>query len=311
MSDSVNTNQDDIVTQSVTGEITHPRQGRSPYNVTPDGETEVVPGTGGVTYNKRVGDSCVGLAVDHVEPAASFSNLDDGKRSSSVNYGFNTLACIGNEAELAKSAEDEDEELKNGTVVGKHGGVEHVMIDFPDATLQELRVGDRVHIKACGLGLELTSVDVDVLNASPELIEALDLSINDGVLSVPVTHEIPARIMGSGLGQDSADRGDYDIQMFDQEIVDQYGLDSLRFGDLVAIKNADHEHGRIYRGDAVTIGVIVHSDSNIAGHGPGVTTLFTSANGAIKPEVQSGSSQAKANLATILDLRDGDEINFQ
>jgi hypothetical protein len=38
--------------------------------------------------------------------------------------------------------------------------------------------------------------------------------------------------------------------------------------------------------------------SHLAGHGPGVTTLMTSASGAIEPALD-----ARANLATILKLR--------
>ena len=49
---------------------------------------------------------------------------------------------------------------------------------------------------------------------------------------------------------------------------------------------------------AVTVGVVSHGSSNIAGHGPGVTTLLTSASGALEPVLDE-----RANLATILGLR--------
>jgi hypothetical protein len=105
--------------------------------------------------------------------------------------------------------------------------------------------------------------------------------------------------MGSGLGADNSNRGDYDIQMFDDEVVEEYELNSLRFGDVVAIRNADHTYGRIFRSGAVTVGVVVHSRSIKSGHGPGVTTLFTSSKGDLEP-VEDDSS----NLAEILDLRE-------
>ena len=104
--------------------------------------------------------------------------------------------------------------------------------------------------------------------------------------------------MGSGLGRATVARGDYDIQTFDPQMVAQYGLDELRFGDIVAITDADHRFGRIYRTGAVSIGIVAHGRSFIAGHGPGVTSLLTSATGALVPVLDPG-----ANIATILRLR--------
>ncbi|MCK4565920.1 MAG: DUF4438 domain-containing protein, partial [Candidatus Thorarchaeota archaeon] len=72
----------------------------------------------------------------------------------------------------------------------------------------------------------------------------------------------------------------------------------LRFGDLVTILDADHSYGRIYKTGAISVGIIVHSDCVISGHGPGVTTLFTSTKGMIEPVIDS-----EANIATILKLR--------
>jgi hypothetical protein len=104
--------------------------------------------------------------------------------------------------------------------------------------------------------------------------------------------------MGSGLGADQVYSGDYDIQLFDEATNKEYGLDDLRFGDLVAIMDTDHSYGRIYLKDAVSVGIVVHSDCVISGHGPGVTTLFTSTKGMIEPVIDSG-----ANVASILKLR--------
>jgi len=85
--------------------------------------------------------------------------------------------------------------------------------------------------------------------------------------------------MGSGLGSQNCYRGDYDIQLFDKQIVKKYNLHTLRLGDIVAIQDADHTFGRTYKTGAISIGVIVHSNCVTAGHGPGVTTLITSAEG--------------------------------
>ncbi len=45
--------------------------------------------------------------------------------------------------------------------------------------------------------------------------------------------EIPASIMGSGLGAGQVYSGDYDIQLFDERVRRKYGLDDLRLGDLL------------------------------------------------------------------------------
>lgn len=290
-------NRDRLIVQTVSGEITHPLKNRSPYDISAEGDPRVLPGVGGIVLNARVGDSAIDWEADHVEPGASFSHLTDkASRQKRNNYAFNVLACVGNEATMI-SGEAEGE---TGTVVGKHGGIEHVMVDFPRDVLEELRIGDRVQVKACGVGMEFTDVEgVKPVNCSPRLLDALEVEWEDGVLSVPVTHVIPARIMGSGLGADAAERGDYDIQMFDEDVVEEHELDTLRFGDLVAIRNADHSYGRIFRSGAVTVGVVVHSRSVVSGHGPGVTTLMTAREGNIEPV-----RDASANLAELLELRE-------
>lgn len=290
-------NEDRLVMQSVTGEITHPLKNRSPYVVSAEGEAQVLPGVGGIVYNARVGDNAVDWEADHVEPGASFSHLQDkAKRQEESNYAFNVLSCVGNSAVMISG----DAEGEEGTVVGKHGGIEHVMVDFPQEVLEQLRVGDTVQVKSHGVGMEFKELaSVKIYNCSPRLIEALDLTISDDVLEIPVAHTIPARIMGSGLGADNSVTGDYDIQMFDQSVVEEYGLNDLRFGDFVAIMDADNSYGRIYRSGSVTVGVVVHSRSVKSGHGPGVSTLFTSREGDIEP-----IEDEDANLAHVLDLRE-------
>ena len=193
-----------------------------------------------------------------------------------------------------------DAKGEKGFVVGKHGGIEHVMVDFLPEVMERLVIEDRVQIRAYGVGLRLLdATNVRVYNTSPEFLDAIDPRIVDGMLEVPVTHEVPAAIMGSGLGRDQASSGDYDITMFCVEMVEKCGLDDLRLGDLVAIMDADSSYGRIYRKGSVTVGIVSHGDCVIAGHGPGVTTLFTSTKGMIKPVV-SGD----ANIAKLLKLRD-------
>jgi len=284
------TNVDKLVKNSVVGEINHPAV--SSYRLTPDGHSRMLPGTGGITYNIRVGDIAVGWEADHVEPAVTIKNSDNN-----ANSGLNTLSCVGNEAVVISGDNAKGEK---GVVVGKHGGAEHVMIDVPIETMEKLLIGDKFMVKAFGIGLKLLDFpEVTIMNVAPNFLEALSLEGDEnGNLVIPVTHEVPGAIMGSGLGGNNAYRGDYDIQMFDEKIVEKYGLEDLRFGDLVALLDTDNTFGPIYRTGAVTIGIIVHSDCVTAGHGPGVTRLFTSSSGKIAPKIDPD-----ANIAKILNLR--------
>ncbi|MFQ6088182.1 MAG: DUF4438 domain-containing protein [Candidatus Methanofastidiosia archaeon] len=288
----IKTNEENLVKLSVLGEISHPIFRPSPYKVSAEGEPLVLPGVGGVTYNIRVGDRAVGWWADHVEPGVSIKNLAKSN-TKGENFGLNFLSCIGNEAKVV-SGEAKGE---TGTVVGKHGGIEHVLVDFPSEILEKLVIGDKILVKSFGVGLKLEDFsDIFVMNMDPRFLKALKLRKEDEKLLVPVTHEIPASIMGSGLGQDQTYSGDYDIQLFDDEM--RVRFKALRLGDLVTIRDADHSYGRIYRKGAVSVGIVVHSDCVLAGHGPGVTTLLTSSSGKIEPEISKD-----VNIAKILGLR--------
>ncbi len=293
----IKTNRDKIVKISVIGEVVSPIVGDAVYKITADGEPVVLPGVGGITYNLRVGDVATGWMADHVEPGVSIENrVVDRRFPNGQSRALNVLSCIGNEAKVVEG----DAKGDKGVVVGKHGGIEHVMVDFQPETMEKLVIEDKVMIKAYGVGLRLLDLpEVKLFNVSPEFLEAVDPAIKDGKLEVPVTHTIPAAIMGSGLGRSHVASGDYDITMFCEATCEEYGLGDLRFGDLVAIENADHSYGRIYRRGALSVGIVTHSDCVVAGHGPGVTTLFTSKTGAIKPLLNPG-----ANIAKFMKLRD-------
>jgi len=268
------TNQEDLVIVSVSGQIAHPVAPVSPYRVGHDGVSRVLPGTGGIVLNKRIGDLCVGLAGDHIEPGAALHN--NGREVIGPRNGPNnallTYACVGNPA-LVVSGPCAG---KRGMVTGKHGGVNHVLTDFPSAVLERLRIGDQIQIRSQGLGLRLLDLpSITLMNCDPELLKRWRLRLESGRLLVPITHQIPAAIMGSGLGKNTAWRGDYDIQLADAATRRRYRLGSLRFGDFVAIVGGDTRHGPSAQQTRTTLGVVVHGDSTVSGHGPGVTPLLT------------------------------------
>lgn len=275
------TNEKNLVEISVMGEVTSPTSGSQPYCITPEGKPTILPSVGGITYNVKVGDNAITWEADHVEPCVSVKNKDKEE-----NGALNLLSCIGNIARVTSG----DAKGRAGVVTGKHGGIENVLVDFEDKTLEKLAIGDKILIRGIGVGLSFVKYPhIKIINMSPTLLNKLPIRQDKtkDVLHVPVTHIIPAAIMGSGLGSQHCYRGDYDIQLFDKEHVKKRHLQTLRFGDIVAIMDADHTFGRIYRTGAVSIGVIVHSNCVTAGHGPGVTTLLTSAEGKIVPCIDS------------------------
>jgi hypothetical protein len=291
-------NSDELVMQAVKGQIAHPVGRANPYRIGQDGVARVLPGTGGITINRRIGDPCVGLAADHVEPGVALHN--NGREIIGARDGPNrallTSACVGNRARVATGPAAG----AVGMVTGKHGGVEHVLVDFDTKSLLRLNIGDHVQIYACGLGLRLEDFPlVTVTNCAPGLLQRWTLRQRSGVLEVPVTHTLPAAILGSGLGKNSVWRGDVDIQLFDTPTRRRHGLETLRFGDLVAVFDSDARYGAAWRGGRVTIGVIVHSDSTVSGHGPGMTVLLTGPAACLKPVRDSS-----ANIAFLYELRD-------
>lgn len=283
-------NRSELVMMGVIGEATQPSIPGGLYRVNFDGKAVVVPGTGGITPNVRVGDPAFGFMADHVEPGVSVRHPDEAK-----NNAFTVYACIGNEAVVVTG----EAKGETGVVTGKHGGVEHVMIDFTPKIMKKMTVGDKIQVWGHGVGLTLLDAPgVAAFNMDPDFLKKWGATAKSGRVSVKVARIIPAAIMGSGLGRNTVVRGDYDIQTFDDVMAEKYGLRDLRLGDLVAITDADNTYGRIYRTGAISVGIVVHGASKVSGHGPGVTTLLTSTTGAIDIDIDRD-----ANIAGILGLR--------
>lgn len=199
------TNVEKLVKISVVGEVSSPVFWRSSYRISADGTPVVLPSVGGITYNIRVGDPATRWEADHVELGVSMQNKEkDECFPGGANMALNVLACVGNKVvvvfESAKGTE--------GVVTGKHGGIEHVLVDFPPETLEKLLIGDKILIKAFGVGLKLLDYpDARVMNLSPRFLKAIDPQPEEDNLQITVTHVVPAAIMGSGLGATKPIRG--------------------------------------------------------------------------------------------------------
>lgn len=190
---SLATNRDKIVRQSVMGRVHHPvLTPQKVYRVGSDGGARFTPAHGAITYDIEIGDSCMGLVGDHIEPGVSSKNADDIE-----NRAYTHLSCIGNVAEVVtgKAAGDK------GFVTGTHGGIDHVMIWFSQETLNKMVCDDKILVKAYGQGLALVDYpQVKLMSVDPDLFDKLNIQEEDGHLVVPVSAVIPAYLMGSGLG---------------------------------------------------------------------------------------------------------------
>ncbi|TNY08151.1 DUF4438 domain-containing protein, partial [Escherichia coli] len=120
------------------GQIAHPVGRATPYRIGYDGVPRVLPGTGGIVLNRRIGDLCVGLAGDHIEPGVALHNNSrevigprDGPNNALITY-----ACVGNRATVLSGLA----RGQRGWATGKHGGVNHALVDFPTAVLQRLAI---------------------------------------------------------------------------------------------------------------------------------------------------------------------------
>src|SRR3954452_14042547 len=148
---AIKTNRAHLVKVFVAGEAS-PQQyppssvWASPYLISNTGQARVLPSSGGITLNVRVGDLVKGIVGDHVEPAVTSKNPNPEE-----NAGYNFLSCVGNEATVLTG----DAKGAKLVVTGTHGGAEHVMIDFDDKTLDKLVIGDKIQVRAFGVGLAI------------------------------------------------------------------------------------------------------------------------------------------------------------
>jgi hypothetical protein len=284
------TNEKDLIVTAVDG-VVQPTSGRD-YSVTYDGRPWLDVGMASINYNVSLGDPTYGWSQgDHVEPDVTIQGRD---RPSPSECAVAILACIGNEAEVVSG----EARGGKGYYIGRHAGSDD-KVWFPKDVVEKLALNDRVQVKSKGVGLRIEGFeDVRVNKMSPELLGKMGLTIEGRELVVPVVMEVPGHIMGSGIGGSALEVVDYDIQTTCPETVEEYGLKKLRLGDLVAIRNHYDYWGRGRYEGAVTIGVVIHGFSEIAGHGPGLDPILSALPGRIKTKIDP-----QANVAYFLGIR--------
>lgn len=288
------TNEVDLVAVSVAGAIAHPGfpgLPAEPYRLAADGTSFLLPTHGGIVYNVSVGDRAFGWAADCIHPGVSIGQADDNK-----NRGLNVFACVGNRAKVMTGGAAGT----IGVVTGKSGRFsEQVIVHLPCEARTRMAVGDQVLVRAEGVGMTLTDhPDVSLKGIAPGLLAALPAEEEDGQVAFGVTAQIPAHLVGAGLGLTS-EGGSLHMQSTDRELLAELGLDRLRLGDLVALEDTDSRYNHGYLRGARAIGVVASTDGPRAGYGPGIAVFMTAPGG------QLGSFDApEANLVELLGLED-------
>ena len=161
-----------------------------------------------------------------------------------------------------------------------------------------MTIGDTVQIRTRGRGLKLESHPaIEFKKTSPPLARALGLRTDGARVRCPVAMELPPRIMGSGA-ELNAEFVDQDLMSGDRALMAELGIDRMRLGDLIGIRDVDHRFGRSYREGWVAVCLCIHGDSVMTGHGPGILTLITG-----PAELLDFHLEPTANLADALDIR--------
>jgi hypothetical protein len=290
----IETNKDNLLKVALVGKISHPSVGSS-YMTSWDGEPILGIGRGGIVYNVKLGDPCFGWAWgEKVEPGASADGIGEERERNS----FRNLTCVGNQVKILGG----EAKGEMGTVVGKVGYLpqraHHVTLHFKESIMEKLAIGDKVQVRAHGVGLEFVEYPgVRVISCSPELLEAMNIQkMGDGIV-VPVTKVIPPEFVGQGSGGAPVESMNWDIQTQSPDAIEE--LQSLRLGDIVMLKDILSAWGRGYFGGAATIGVISCGASNVMGQGIGVTTLLTDREGVLRTRMDPD-----ANLMNYLNLEE-------
>jgi len=284
----LSTNKASVLTIAVQGRVAAAQPSRG-YIVTWDGKPKLAVGTGGINYNLRLGDKVFGWASGDRATVGVAAEAVSGPRSGGE--AWLAHASIGNEARITGGAGQGE----RGFVVGKFGS--YVLLQFPEATVDTLSIGDRLQVKAGGLGLEFDGFkDVFIHSLAPELLEKLGLRVAGGRIEVPVVKSIPAEVVGQGSGGGSL-YGNWHIQTCYEPDIKRYGLDELRFGDLVLLEDTQTDYGRGHYVGGATVGVVCAGPSDVSGLGIGVTAVLSTRFGKLAARIDP-----EANIAKYLGL---------
>ena len=268
------------VAMNLAGVAEFPALGSTPYRIDVDGRPYVPVGDGGIVLGVELGDRVTAAVGDHVAPGVSLGHPDPAAR-----FALTAYACVGNPVLVRVGAAAG----ATGYVIGKRGEDGRVLAWLPQEALERLKPGDGVSVRASGQGARLDGGPdaVEVLNVDPALLAGLGVEVGlaglgvevglDGV-GVGVRAVVPSRLAGNGVGRPA--------QLWDLDLAFPAGdpvLESLRLGDLLAVADLDVRHNMGFRRGWTTVGLVVHGDSPMPGHGPGFAPLLTGPGTLLQP----------------------------
>ena len=282
-SETIRTNRDRLVVMAVKGQVAHPQPSRY-YLTTWDGRPKMAIGVAGINYTLGPGDPVFGwAATDQVTVGVATEGVGEER----FRQAWLTHTAIGNEVRVVGGAA----RGAKGVVIGKFGS--YVLVHFDNDTREKLAYGDELQVKAEGIGLQIEGfTDVFIHSLSPGALEKMGIQVKEGKLVVPVVKKIPAEIVGSGPGAGSL-YGHFSIQTCYPPDIKKYGLDELRFGDLVYLEDIECNYGKGYYIGAGTVGVVVSGPSDISGLGIGVSPVLSCQTGKLTFSLDSGASLAR------------------
>ncbi len=285
----ISTNKDKLLTIAVQGQIAPAEPSRS-YATTWNGKPKMAIGIGGINYNLKIGDKVFGWASGD---RATVGVATIGTGESRGRGTWLTFTSIGNEVKVISEGEAKGDK---GIIVGKFES--YVLVHFEDSVLEKLEIGSTLQVKAKGVGLEIEGFkDVFIHGLTPEVLEKFVIQNAGGKLEVPVVKEIPAELVGSGAGGGSLS-GNWHIQTCYPPDIKKYGLDELRFGDLVLLKDTQTDYGMGYFKGGATVGVVCAGPSDISGLGIGVTPILSTRSNKLTARIDP-----TANIGKYLGLR--------
>jgi len=282
----ITTNKNQVITLAVQGRIA-PATPATSYVTTWDGKSKMAIGTGGINYNLNLGANIFGWANGDraTMGVATVGVGEDRNKAAWLEY-----TAIGNQVKVLSGFAQGDK----GVVIGKFGSF--ILLHFENSTLDKLAINDILHVKAYGVGLKIQGQDdVFIHGVAPEILEAIVRQRRDSLV-VPVVKTIPAELVGQGHGRGSLS-GNWHIQTCYPPDIKEFGLDELRFGDLVLLQDIQTDYGMGYFKGGATLGVVCSGPSDISGLGIGVTPILSTRTANISPQIDP-----TANIAKYLDI---------
>lgn len=283
----ITTNKDRLVTMAVQGKVAPAEPSRG-YTTTWDGKPKMAIGIGSINYNLKIGANVFGWANgDRATVGVATTGVGGGNFS----QAWLEMTSIGNEVRVL----DGPAKGAKGVIIGKFGS--YIQVHFDDNTLGKLAVGHKIQAKSRGVGLEIDGFkDVFLHGIDPAVLEKMNIRVKNGKLEVPVVKVIPGELVGQGHGRGSLS-GNWHIQTCYPPDIKEYGLEELRFGDLVILQDIQTDYGKGYYIGGATIGVICAGPSDVSGLGIGVTPILSSTYGKITSRID-----ADANIGNYLGI---------